>query len=51
MAVPKFFEFFEAFLKVVSDGELHTTKEVRNAIAIMLPIYLVQRLFWSIAQP
>lgn len=38
MAVPKFFEFFEAFLKVVSDGELHTAKEVRNTIAIKMAI-------------
>lgn len=38
MAVPKFFEFFEAFLKVVSDGELHTAKEVRNTIAINMAI-------------
>ncbi len=33
MSVPKFFEFFEAFLKAVNDGELHTAKEVRNIIA------------------
>ncbi len=33
MAVPKFFEFFEAFLKVVNDNNLHTAKDVRNAIA------------------
>lgn len=33
MAVPKFFEFFEAFLKAVSDGELHSAKDVRNNIA------------------
>ena len=32
MAVPKFFEFFEAFLKAVSDGELHSAKDVRNNI-------------------
>lgn len=38
MAVPKFFEFFEAFLKVVSDGELHTAKEVRNTIASKMAI-------------
>lgn len=38
MAIPKFFEFFEAFLKVVSDGELHTAKEVRNTIAIKMAI-------------
>lgn len=38
MAVPKFFEFFEAFLKVVSDGELHAAKEVRNSIAIMMAL-------------
>ena len=33
MAVPKFFEFFQAFLKAVSDGELHSAKDVRNNIA------------------
>ena len=33
MAVPKFFEFFEAFLKAVSDRELHAAKDVRNDIA------------------
>ena len=33
MAVPKFFEFFEAFLKSLKDGELHTAKEVRVKIA------------------
>lgn len=33
MAVPKFFEFFEAFLKAISDGELHSAKDVRNNIA------------------
>ena len=33
MAVPKFFEFFEVFLKVVNDGKLHTMKEARSAIA------------------
>ena len=33
MAVPKFFEFFEAFLKAVSDGEFHSAKDVRNNIA------------------
>lgn len=33
MAVPKFFEFFEAFLKAVSDDELHSAKDVRNNIA------------------
>ena len=33
MAVPKFFEFFDAFLKAVSDGELHPAKEVRHFIA------------------
>lgn len=33
MAVPKFFEFFEAFLKAVSNGELHSAKDVRNNIA------------------
>lgn len=33
MAVPKFFEFFEAFLRAVNDGELHTAKEVRGIIS------------------
>lgn len=33
MAVPKFFEFFEGFLRAVQDGELHTAKEVREIIA------------------
>ncbi len=33
MAVPKFFEFFETFLKALSDGELHPAKEVRQFIA------------------
>lgn len=33
MAVPKFFEFFRAFLIAIEDGDLHTAKEVRNAIA------------------
>ena len=33
MAVPKFFEFFEAFLKALSDGNIYTAKEVRQYIA------------------
>lgn len=33
MAVPKFFEFFGAFLRAVQDGELHTAKEVRIKVA------------------
>ena len=33
MAIPKFFEFFEVFLKTVNDGELHTAKDVRAIIA------------------
>ena len=33
MAVPKFYEFFRAFLVVLQDGELHKTSEVRNRIA------------------
>lgn len=33
MAVPKFFEFFEGFLRATQDGELHTAKEVRETIA------------------
>ena len=33
MAVPKFFDFFEAFLRAIEDGELHTSKEVRGKVA------------------
>ena len=33
MAVPKFFEFFEVFLKALSDGEIHKAKDVREFIA------------------
>ena len=33
MAVPKFFEFFEAFLKAIEDGALHPAKEVRAKVA------------------
>ena len=33
MAVPKFFEFFEAFLRALQDGDLHTAKEVRIKVA------------------
>lgn len=33
MVVPKFFEFFEGFLRAVADGELHTAKEVREWLA------------------
>ena len=33
MAVPKFFEFFEVFLKALSDGETHKAKDVRTYIA------------------
>ena len=33
MAVPKFFEFFEGFLRAIKDGDLHTAKEVREIIA------------------
>ena len=33
MAVPKFYEFFGSFLRTVSDGEIHKSKEVQRAIA------------------
>ncbi len=33
MAVPKFFEFFGAFLKALSDGQTHKAKDVRTFIA------------------
>ena len=32
-AVPKSFEFFEAFLRALQDGDLHTAKEVRLKVA------------------
>ena len=38
MAVPKFFEFFEGFLRVIEDGELHTTKEVRETLALRMQL-------------
>ena len=38
MAVPKFFEFFEGFLRAVHDGELHSAKEVREIIAASMNI-------------
>lgn len=34
MSVPKFSEFFEEFLRVIEDGELHSAKEVRDKIAV-----------------
>ena len=33
MSVPKFFEFFEVFLKGLSDGKTHKAKEIREFIA------------------
>lgn len=33
MAVPKFFEFFEVFLKALSDEQIHRAKDVREYIA------------------
>ncbi len=33
MAVPKFFEFFGAFLDALRDGETHSAKEVKETIA------------------
>ena len=38
MAVPKFFEFFEAFLKAIQDGEVHTAKEVRTTVAEVMEL-------------
>ena len=43
MAVPKFFEFFEGFLKAVQDGELHNAKEVREKIAKSMNITAIDR--------
>lgn len=36
MAVPKFFEFFEGFLRAIEDGELHTAKEVREELSLRM---------------
>ena len=33
MAVPTFFEFFEAFLNALSDGEIRSAKDVRECVA------------------
>lgn len=33
MSVPKFFEFFDSFLKVLEDKEIHSAKEVKAAIS------------------
>ena len=38
MAVPKFFDFFEVFLHVLEDGNLHSAKEVREVIASRMNI-------------
>ena len=33
MSVPKFFEFFRAFLIALNDGQPHAAKEIRNLVA------------------
>ena len=33
MAVPKFFDFFESFLKAIQDGKIHPAGEVRETIS------------------
>ena len=38
MAVPKFFEFFEEFLRTVEDGELHTAKEIRQILSLRMQL-------------
>lgn len=38
MSVPKFFEFFEAFLGSIKDGEIHTMKEVRDEISRVMDL-------------
>ena len=38
MAIPKFFEFFEAFLHALEDGEIHSAKEVLTIIASTMNI-------------
>ncbi len=44
MSVPKFYEFFEAFLFAVNDDELHSAKEVRENIAQSMNISESDRL-------
>ena len=34
MAVPKFYEFFGSFLRALSDGNVHKSKDVQKAIAV-----------------
>lgn len=36
MSVPKFFEFFGSFLNVLRDGELHSAKEMRERVAVLM---------------
>ncbi len=36
MSVPKFFEFFGPFLDALMDGELHSAKEVREHVAVLM---------------
>lgn len=43
MAVPKFFEFFEGFLRAIEDGDLHAAKEVREIIASAMNITAADR--------
>lgn len=62
MALPKFFEFFRPFLEALSDGDIHTPKEVREYIknkmnlsdedvSVMLPsgriTYFYDRVGWA----
>ena len=32
MSMPKFFEFFEGFLKALQDGEIHSAKDVQKSV-------------------
>lgn len=38
MAIPKFFEFFEVFLRAIEDGNVHSAKEVREIVASIMNI-------------
>ncbi len=40
MAVPKFYEFFGSFLRAVSDGEIHKSKDVQRTIAADMNLML-----------
>ena len=38
MPVPKFFQFLQVFLESIKDGQIHTSKEVRDIIALSMSL-------------